>query len=67
MRDKKTGLYACPICGVGDNASFFFNIKDLILHIAAHVEGYERQMIKPKSQFETLHSVARREEESEEE
>ncbi len=63
LRDKKTLLYACPICGLGDGASFFFNTKDLILHIAAHADRYEKYTVKPKSQFEILHSSRKEEQE----
>ncbi len=35
-RDKVTGLYACPICGLHDKASYFFTVKDLLTHIASH-------------------------------
>ena len=56
LKDKKTNLYACPICGLGDHASYFFTVKDLILHIRAHTEGYQKHLVKPKSHYEFLHT-----------
>ncbi len=41
-RDKETGLLACPLCGAGDEATYFFTVEDLLLHIVAHVKGHMR-------------------------
>jgi len=45
-RDKQTGLMACPLCGVGDEATYFFTPEDLLRHILAHVKGYMRHKRK---------------------
>jgi hypothetical protein len=42
LRDKVTGLYACPICGTGDRATYLFTPKDLVYHIYAHARKTER-------------------------
>ncbi len=42
LRDKVTGLYACPICGTGDHATYIFTPKDLVYHIYAHAKQAEK-------------------------
>ena len=36
LRDRVTGLIACPICGTGEKASYFFSPRDLVNHLFAH-------------------------------
>ncbi len=43
--DRVTGLYACPICGVGDRATYTFTVKDLVLHMYAHTRKSEKVII----------------------
>jgi len=38
-QDKKTKLYACPICGYEEHASFFHTVEDLLHHLLSHVLG----------------------------
>ncbi len=48
-RDRVTGLYACPICGIGDHASYFFTVKDLLVHIASHaLRDWKRERVVVK-------------------
>ncbi len=35
-RDRETGLIVCPICGLGEKASYFFTLRDLVEHITMH-------------------------------
>ena len=42
LRDKVTGILACPICGTGDRATYLFTAKDLVYHILAHARRAER-------------------------
>ena len=44
-RDKETKLLACPICGEGDNAIYFFSVEDLIRHILSHTKRIERHQV----------------------
>ncbi|KSW12319.1 hypothetical protein CF15_06130 [Pyrodictium occultum] len=36
LRDRVTMLLACPICGTGDKASYFFSPRDLVNHLFSH-------------------------------
>ncbi len=56
--NEKTGLYACPICGLGERASYFFSERDLLQHIIAHTREEWRK--------EKLHIAREEEEEGEE-
>ena len=38
-QDRKTRLYACPICGYEEHASFFYTVEDLLHHLLSHVSG----------------------------
>ncbi|RUM47351.1 MAG: hypothetical protein DSY37_02900 [Hyperthermus sp.] len=42
FRDKATGLIACPVCGLGDNASYFFMPRDLLEHLRAHARRADK-------------------------
>jgi len=42
LRDRNTGLYACPVCGTGDKATYVFTAKDLIYHLYAHAKRVEK-------------------------
>ena len=56
--NEKTKLYACPVCGLGDKASYFFSKRDLLQHIVAHTREEWRK--------EKLRITREEEEESEE-
>jgi hypothetical protein len=58
LRDRVTGLLACPICGTGDNATYLFTSKDLVYHILAHARKAERHRASVQ-----YHVVAEEEEE----
>ena len=38
-QDRKTRLYACPICGYEEHASLFYTVEDLLHHLLSHVSG----------------------------
>jgi len=42
LRERNTGLYACPICGTGDRATYLFTVKDLVYHLYAHAKRAEK-------------------------
>ncbi|HIQ23657.1 MAG TPA: hypothetical protein EYH50_01245 [Pyrodictium delaneyi] len=53
LQDRITKLLACPICGVGDRASYFFNPRDLINHLFAHTSKAQRiQVAAPTTEPE---------------
>ena len=45
-RDRVTGLYACPICGLGERATYLFTIRDLIYHIYSHIKHHETLSVR---------------------
>jgi len=45
-RDKVTGVYACPICGFGGNATYLFTVKDLVYHIYSHTRRLDTLKVK---------------------
>ncbi|ABM81088.1 hypothetical protein [Hyperthermus butylicus] len=45
-RDRVTGLYACPICGFGVDATYFFSEKDLVIHILNHAKVKRAERVK---------------------
>lgn len=54
-RDKVTGLYACPVCGLGDNATYLLTVKDLFYHIYAHARRAERYRARVQYEEEEGH------------
>ncbi len=45
LRDRVTGVYACPICGLGERATYLFTVKDYVFHIYSHARRFESQRI----------------------
>ena len=45
-RDRATGVYACPICGVADDAVYFFTVEDLLRHILMHARREKVEAIR---------------------
>ncbi len=45
LKDKETGLLACPLClGVGEEGKYFYDVPSLIEHLAAHLhKPWERK------------------------
>jgi hypothetical protein len=66
-RDKVTGLYACPICGFGEDASYFFTVDDLIRHILTHAKPGKAERVKVAVETFAIEGEAARVEEGEEE
>lgn len=68
-QDKETKLYACPICGYEEHASFFHTVEDLLHHLLSHVAGrdWKRERIVVASVGEEESGAARLSEGLEEE
>ena len=66
-RDKVTGLYACPICGFGEDASYFFTIEDLVKHTLTHAKPGRAERIRVAVEVSAAEGEAARVEEGEEE
>ncbi|AEM39353.1 hypothetical protein Pyrfu_1495 [Pyrolobus fumarii 1A] len=45
-KDKVTGMYACPICGISDSAIYFFSIEDLLRHMLTHARRERIETIR---------------------
>ncbi len=45
QKDEVTGLLACPICGLGEKATYFFSERDLIKHMISHKSRQSRHYI----------------------
>ena len=45
-RDKVTGVYACPVCGTGDNTIYFFSVEDLLRHVLVHARREKVETIR---------------------
>ena len=67
LRDKVTGLLACPICGLGEDASYFFTARDLIIHMLAHARPLRAERLKVSVEVSAVEGEAARVEEAEEE
>lgn len=44
-RDRVTGLYACPLCGLGEHATYLFTPRDLVYHLYSHARRLERHRV----------------------
>ncbi len=65
-RDRVTGLYACPVCGKNEDATYFFTVKDLIKHILVHAGVTKAERVKVAvEQFAEEGEAAKIEEEEE--
>jgi len=42
LQERNTKLYACPICGTGDHATYLFSPKDLVYHLYSHAKRAEK-------------------------
>ena len=67
LRDKVTGLLACPICGMGEDASYFFTPRDLIVHLLSHARPAKAERVTVSVEVSVSEGEAARIEEAEEE
>ena len=63
LRDEKTGLLACPICGLKDKSTFFYTARDLFNHVIAHVEEKWRRIKVEVVEEEEKEEIGEEEEE----
>ena len=45
LRDRVTGVYACPICGTGEKATYLFTVEDLVYHLYSHAKRLEQHRV----------------------
>ena len=51
-RDRVTGLYACPLCGLKERATYLFTVKDLVYHIYSHARKAETITVRVEEERE---------------